>query len=201
MRSGGAEVAFQLFARGLAEVDGDEAVDSVGEGRIDVERGEFTSEFQVVFDEDGDAFAGAVDVGYEGVELVDIVGDDRFLQGDEREARLCERGQIVAPGEAAEAGDEAGAGERRVGVADADRAVERGVLRVRRDVGADGFPEQEQRFEVALVGGGDERPAQFDSRAEALVELGREAEERVEIAIGGSVKTIAAGDGLGRWIP
>ena len=69
------------------------------------------------------------------------------------------------------------------------------------DVRADGFPEQEQRFEVALVGGGDERPAQFDSRAEALVELGREAEERVEIAIGGSVKTIAAGDGLGRWIP
>ncbi len=54
MRAGGAEVALQLFAGGLAEVDGDEAIDGIGEGRIDVEGGEFAAEFQVVFDEDGD---------------------------------------------------------------------------------------------------------------------------------------------------
>lgn len=201
MRAGGAEVALQLFAGGLAEIDGDEAIDGVGEGRIDVEGGEFAAEFQVVFDEDGDAFTGAVDIGDEGVELIDIVGDDGFVERDEGEAGLGEGGQIVTPGKAAEAGDEAGAGERRVGVADADGAIERGVLRVRRDISADGFPEQQQRFEVALVGGGDEGPAEFDGRAEALVESRREAEESVQIAVGRGVETVAAGDGLGGGIP
>ena len=125
LRAGGAKVAFELFARSIPKVNGNEPADGIGKRRVHVKCGQFTAHFQVVFDKDGSAFAGTVDVGDEGVELIQIVRDHRLMECHEWHAGLGEGGKILASGEFAQSSDQAGAGERGISVADADRTIKR----------------------------------------------------------------------------